>query len=88
MRLAKIVEVLHPETLREKRDEESQDRMGRTIDLDKSFICEGRSAFLHCVYPDFRESLVTSRVSDLIELKYHIAIVTKNSIYILEEVAE
>lgn len=84
----KLTTVLDPETLREKKDEDAQARIGRTFDLDRSFLQEGRRAFLFCVYPDFNGSLDTSRVETIISGDDHVTIITRNSIYFLEEVEE
>lgn len=86
MKLVKLVRVLDVNSYLEKQDADAKRRAGRTFDLDKSFIVSGREAFLFCVYPDFVDSLFTSRVSLIIKSKTMIKLVTRNSIYLLEEV--
>jgi len=85
--LVKLVGVYEPDTYLEKEDPDAQRRIGRTFDLDKSFIKAGRGAFLYCIYPDFGDSLCTSRVLMLLKRRTRLIIITKNSIYVLEEVA-
>ena len=61
------------------------DRIGRIIKLDETQIHYGEPLLMECVYPGFHKSLITSPVSITMRFDKILFIVTRNSIYMLEE---